>query len=243
MAAQQSESELDRVWRALDGANAAIQDLERRLAKQPAQVAPANQCAPVPDYRIGESLGPVIDAQWPDVDTSHGVAAPVEPCSCEEALNLRGRVAELEAENEALDNAHRYVLSQRNAAQDINSHLSADIAAKSHDLSESLRLRAELEERLRAAQYSATTASDAVLSLSGELVEALRWKETAERYVTVAQNLEQQLAQATARASTAPASQADILCVEQVQTGLSDKLDALAKRVLKLEALLEEEGS
>lgn len=162
--AAQSETELDRVWQALDSANAAIRDLERRVDK------PQRQHAPTPDYRIGEAVAPVIDAQWPEADTSHGVAAPVEgPCSCEEAERLKARVAELE---EQVDGA---------CSGNLQNHERAESA----------------EKRLR-------TASKAVDELTAALVEALRAKD----------DLEQKLAEATARASTAPASQADILCVE-----------------------------
>jgi hypothetical protein len=189
MAAQQSEGrivdgaapevqdEFDRLWMALDGLTKQANDLSLGLAKA-ARVVPVvaqvSQCAPVPDYRIGEPVSQVIDAQWPDVDTSHG--APAEgPCSCDEAMNLRGRVAELEAENEALDASHRHVLNQRNEAKDL------------------------LE--------------------SNKIAQGKRISE-----------LESALAQATARASTAPASQADILCVEGRLKESEERIDDLNSR-------------
>ena len=71
---QQSETELDRLWSALDKTNLALDAIEQRLARELPQPRP--QAAPTPDYRMAEFDG----------KTEPGVALP---CSCDEALELR----------------------------------------------------------------------------------------------------------------------------------------------------------
>lgn len=82
MAAQQ-QSEFDRLWSAIDSANAAIHSLEMRVAKRGTVPAPV-QLAPSPDYRMAEP----INVEFDEV-TSLGVAPVEGPCGCEESVQLR----------------------------------------------------------------------------------------------------------------------------------------------------------
>lgn len=76
---QQSEhTEFDRLWSALDQTRQALDALEQRLARELPQ---PRQHGPAPDYRMAEFDGA----------TEPGVA---EPCSCDEALDLRGKLIE-----------------------------------------------------------------------------------------------------------------------------------------------------
>lgn len=124
MSAQQ-QSELDRLWSALDSANAAIHSLEMLVAKI------GRQHAPTPDYRIGEPVKLVFDAQWPEVGQTEG------PCSCEESVALRkqlrdvldeaGISADVDEGRDPID-AARSLRRDLNTAQDEGVALRAEVS-------------------------------------------------------------------------------------------------------------------
>ena len=140
--ATETERELDRVWKAIDDAAGRLDALERGRGLQ---------LAPCPDYRTSE----------PEAEPE-----PVEACSCEEALALKVRVAELEAGNADL---RRRIVNQAAA------HAAPRLkdVARIHELeAERKALRELLEQEQTARAAWAEKASEAV-SLRGRVERAL----------------------------------------------------------------------
>lgn len=229
---QQSESgEFERLWSALDKTNQYIEELEQRFEKRLPRLPPVvtplaakcgvclacedgveclqpRQQGPSPDYRIREVAREAVDKAWER--HGHKIRATPDdgPCGCDESESLRKRLEQQRSDFDAAAQRHDALRKELVTARDA-AEAGLEVADAECDA-----------QRLRA-----KNAENQVENLQTSLNDAeLRIRE-----------LEAALAESQSRASTAPASQADILCVEERLRGFEIKLGVHGAKLAELD--------